>query len=134
VDLNVAQQTDGFQEVLGQGHRREKQSAHMAELIFNEQLGSDESGDEAPPKLAKLTGKRRKGTNSQIAPNAVPATSNSFGHLLVEEASDANDDDYEANDLSSLSASSMEIEEITNEEVCESCFLQNTLLIFNISL
>jgi len=28
----------------------------------------------------------------------------------------------------------MEIEEITNEEVCKSCFLQNTLLIFNISL
>lgn len=105
----------------------------MAELILNEQLGSDESGDEAPPELAKPTGKRRKGTNSRIAPNAVPATSNSFGHLSVEEASDANDDNYEANDSPS-SASSTEIEEITNEEVCELCFLRYTFLIFNISL
>jgi hypothetical protein len=133
VDPDVAQQIDGFQEVLGRGRRRERQSARMAELILNEQLGSDESGDEAPPELAKPTGKRRKGANSRIAPNAVPATSNSFGHLSVEEASDANDDNYEANDSSS-SASSTEIEEITNEEVCESCFLQDTLLIFNISL
>ena len=50
-DIDAAQKTNEFQEVLGQG-RREKRLAHMA---ANERLGSDNSGNESisqPPKPA----------------------------------------------------------------------------------
>jgi hypothetical protein len=121
VESDAAQQTDSFQEVLGRGRRHEKQSARMAELIFNEQLGSDESGEESVVQVSKPTGKRRKVTNCCSTTNAMVATTNSFGHLSVEELSDANDDDYEAKE-SSESASSTDIEEITNEEVRQLLF------------
>jgi hypothetical protein len=121
VESDTVQQTDGFQEVLGRGRRRDKQSARMAELIFNEQLGSDESAEEGVVKLSKPTGKRGKGTNRHSAMNATVATTNSFGHLSVEDESGANDDDYEAKE-SSESASSTDIEEITNEEVRQLLF------------
>jgi hypothetical protein len=110
--------------VLGRG-RREKKTARMAELIFNEQLGSDESGNEAVVQSSKPMGERGKG-NRRSAPSATLPTSNSFDRLSVEEASDANDNDYEAKE-SSDSASSTDIEEITNEEVCQLLFSRNTL-------
>jgi hypothetical protein len=93
----------------------------MAELIFNEQLGSDKSGNESIAQVSKPTGKHGKATNCHSATNAMVATTNSFGHLSVKELSDANNDNYKAKE-SSDSASSTGIEEITNEEVHQLLF------------
>jgi len=126
-DTDAAQKTNEFQEVLGRG-RREKRSARMAELIANERLGSDDSGNESISQSPKPAVKRRKGTNGRALPNTVLATANSFDCLSVEEASDADDNNYEVKESSS-SASSTDLEEITNEEVCEFCFSHNIKLL-----
>jgi hypothetical protein len=63
--------------------------------------------------LPKPPGKHRKQASSQVS---ALVTHNQFDPLSVEDASDTNDNDYEAKESSS-SAFSTDIEEITNEEV-----------------
>jgi hypothetical protein len=66
--------------------------------------------------------------NSCALPNMVLATAKSFDCLSVEEASNTDDDNYEVKESSS-SASSTDLEEITNGEVCEFCFSHNIKLL-----
>ena len=84
--------------------------------IANEQLGSDESGDEAMAKLS--TPKPRRGRKAHAPATTPIATDNPFECLAIEEASDSNDDDY-AEKSSSASTTDTEIEEVTNEEVSQ---------------
>ena len=114
--MDEAQPSDSFQEVLGRGHRN-KQTAHMAAGIAQDMLGSDGSADEAvaissAPKARRTAG--GKGNKTRV----LMATGNPFDPLIIEEASDVEDDDYAAKtSSSSASGTDTEIEEITNEEV-----------------
>jgi len=94
---------------LGRG-RREKRSARMAELIANERLGSDDSGMNLFPSHRSQQLSAEKERNGRALPNTVLATANSFDCLSVEEASDADDNNYEVKESSS-SASSTDLEE-----------------------
>ena len=91
----------------------------MAVGIANNQLGSDESGEEAIIMLsAPKPHRASRGTKAHTPITTPIATSNPFEPLIIEEASDADDDDY-AEKSSSASTTDTEIEEITNEEVSQ---------------
>lgn len=112
-----AQPPESFKEVLGRG-RRNKQTARLAAGIAQDLLGSDGSADEsvtvakpsAPNVRRTMSGKGNK-THAPIA------SANPFESLYVEEASDAEDGEYQVKTSSSASGTDTEVEAITNEEV-----------------
>jgi hypothetical protein len=102
--------SDGFREVLGRG-RRERHPGRMAEIIANEMLASDEDN------TSHLAAQKKRHTKDKTRPQScIIPTGNSFDQLTIEESSDADDGNYEGT-ASSVSSSSNDVEEITNEEV-----------------
>ena len=115
--MHEAQPPESFQEVLGRG-RWNKQTARLAAGIAQDLLGSEGSADES------VTIVKPSAPNARCAPSgkgnktcAPVASANPFESLTVEEASNAEDCEYQAKTSSSASGMDTEVEAITNEEV-----------------
>src|SRR4051794_20393548 len=107
--LSSMNQTGPFQEDLGRGHRKKQTERMEAGLVAENQ---DDDGQ--PKRLPSRTSHKRTRATKPCKPAATGA--NPFDPLVVEEASDSNDNDFEAE--STDESSSDTGQELSNEEVC----------------
>ena len=116
--MHEAQPPESFQEVLGRG-RRNKQTTRLAAGIAQDLLGSDGSADESVTVAKPSAPNARRAPSGKGNKTCAPVGSaNPFESLTIEEASDAEDGEYQAKtSSSSASGTDTEVEAITNEEV-----------------